>query len=791
MGKSYPADRVASTQNPIDVILGRLERGGCDPRPCGTGKWESKCPAHQGSRRNLSIAVGSDGAVLLRCHHVDESGQNCQAAEIVAALGLGLRDLFKPVPGSRRVAIGTSKRKGAGFDSPRDAAAELARMLKAEPTAHWVYRDIEGTAYAAVYRFDLPDGKTYRPVHVDPATGHWKIGDPTGWLPYRLPEMIAANGRVWFLEGEKCADLARSLGLTSTTTAHGAQSPRKTDLSALAGRDVVILPDAGAPGEGYAAALLDLLGKLDPPPRTRVLRLPGLADGEDLEQWLAGRDGADPAVLAAELARMADELPDVSVVGPPSSVNGNGHTVSPAFIAAQEDPINRTDMGNAQRLVKRFGADLRYCTTLKSWLVWNGVRWREDATGEVYRLAKKTVRMIGVEASEADSDDEAKALLKWALTSESKKQIDAMVGLAWNEPGIPVENCDLDRDPWLLNVENGTIDLKTGELRPHRKEDLITRLAPVRFDPKADCPRWHKVLHRIFKGDDDLIRFVQRAAGYALTGDVGEHCLFFLYGTGRNGKGTFIETLLALMGDYATALVARRLTVNRTDDHPTEIADLAGRRLVSTSEVDKGRQLAEAFVKYITGGDLIKARRLYRDEITFKPTHKLFLAANHKPEIKGTDEGIWSRIMLVPFTVFIPPPERVRNLSEILVTEEGPGILAWAVNGCLSWQADGLKPPEKVRAATKSYRDSQDVLGGFFEEHCILDPDHPNDVKVKSGAIYARYTAWCADAKETPLSLRAFGETITERGIQKSDRTKTGIYYLGIGLRPNDVDGID
>jgi putative DNA primase/helicase len=348
------APRAAPTGNPIDTILDRLERGGYDPRPAGTGKWESRCPAHKGEkRRNLSVNVGADGTVLLHCHHIDEAGQSCSVKEVVAALGIELHDLFPTVPGSRRAAPGKPKRKGPGFDSPRAAADSLARGLKVKPTAHWLYQDADGTAYAAVYRFDTPEGKTYRPVHMDAAAGHWLIGDPPGWLPYRLPELPDGEGRVWFLEGEKCADLARGLGLAATTTAHGAQSPHKTDLSALAGRDMVIVPDVGAPGEGYVAALLGLLAKLDPRPSVRVLRLPGLtADGDDIEQWIITRPGLEPAELAAELRRAADDLAvepiSATVPGPKPSTNGNHEGNGKVHEPLTDEQLGLIDMDTVQ-----------------------------------------------------------------------------------------------------------------------------------------------------------------------------------------------------------------------------------------------------------------------------------------------------------------------------------------------------------------------------------------------------------------------------------------------------------
>jgi hypothetical protein len=305
---------------PIKVVLDRLERGGYDPRKLGSGKYESRCPGHKGTRRNLSIGEGSDGAVLLHCHHADEGGRNCPASAIVAELGLEMRDLFPGVSEPKKTSPKGSKGSREGFGSADDAAEFQARKLKAKITGKWVYQTADGKPYAVVCRFDGPDGKTYRPVSLDPATGRWSFKDPSQWLPYRA-EGLATAARVYILEGEKCVEIARGLGLTATTTAHGAQSPHKTDLSALAGKDLVIVPDVGAPGEAYVAALKALLAQLEPRPTVRVLRLPGLtAEGDDIEQWAA--TSTDGAALAAELERLASALPAEEFVEVKPSVGG-------------------------------------------------------------------------------------------------------------------------------------------------------------------------------------------------------------------------------------------------------------------------------------------------------------------------------------------------------------------------------------------------------------------------------------------------------------------------------------
>jgi putative DNA primase/helicase len=785
------------TSTPIDRVLHALEGGGYDPRSVGSQKWEAKCPCHKGSRRNLSITATSDGTVLIRCHHVDDSGQNCPNGAILAELGLTLGDLFTGPPKK------TSARKdrgGATFETPLDASEWLARKLKGKVTGRWMYRDSNGVAVLAVYRIETPERKEYRPIGLDPESRLWKIGDPDGPIPlYHLGEIAEAD-RVYLPEGEKCADLIRGLGLVATTTAHGAQSPHKSDIGPLAGKEVVIVPDHDAPGEGYATKVRDLLGKLDPQPHVRILRLDLPHEGDDIEQWLIARSGVPPGELRNELERLAEALPFENLNSADRNGvcgydhNGNWRLSPPAPPTngrpglVDEAPINRTDLGNARRLVKRFGDTIRHCPQRKAWLAWDGMRWREDGTGEIYRLAKRTVQYIGAEAAETDDDNERKALLRWALESESRKRIDATISLAWSEPGIPVEPADLNSNPWLLNVQNGTIDLRTGKLLPHRRSDLITKLAPVAYDPAAECPKWLAFLERIMEGNQDLIGFLQRAGGYALTGDVSEHALFFLYGTGRNGKGTFLETILALLGDYATTVDTGLITVKRNEDHPTGLTDLDGRRFVSTVEIDDGKRIAEALVKKLTGGDRIKARRMRENNYEFGPTHKIFLTVNHPPEIRGTDEGIWSRVKLIPFNVFISQEERVRNLRETLTHEEGPGILAWLVRGCLEWQRDGLKEPHAVRHATDSYRKSMDAVGGFIAERCKSFLDHPTlktQARERKDALYHAYVEWAKSNGCEILPARKFGSEMDRRGYLL--KASNGRYYrLGLSLNASE-----
>lgn len=442
-----------------------------------------------------------------------------------------------------------------------------------------------------------------------------------------------------------------------------------------------------------------------------------------------------------------------------------------------------TDLGNAERLAALKGGDLHYCHPWRKWLVWDGRRWRVDEEGRLGMAAKETVRSIYREAAGARGKLRRQAIADHARRSESARRIRAMLELARSEPEVVVLPGALDTDPWLLNVENGTIDLRTGQLREHRREDLITKLAPVRFDPEAKVPTWLKFLERIMSGDAELIEFLQRAIGYALTGSVRERCLFIAHGGGANGKSTFAEAVLGLLGDYGKRTPTETLLARRPGGIPNDVAALKGARFVVAAESDQGRKLAEATVKDLTGGDTISARFMRAEWFEFRPNFKLWLSTNHKPEILGTDRAIWDRIRLVPFNVTIPPDEQDRELGAKL-EEERPGILAWAVKGCVKWQQDGLRAPAAVTRATGHYRAEMDSLGSFIADRC-LTKGHPLAL---AGALYAAYRVWCEKSGERPLTQRKFGLSLSERGFSKR-RSHGKRYWNGIGLLKQVPDG--
>ncbi len=437
-----------------------------------------------------------------------------------------------------------------------------------------------------------------------------------------------------------------------------------------------------------------------------------------------------------------------------------------------------SELGNARRLVDEHGHDLHHVPQNGAWLAWDGRRWAEDLTGEAQRRAKAVGERLLDEARGAQDDK----LFRFGLKTQSASGIANTLTLAATEPTIPVLLAQLDANPMVLNTLSGTVDLTTGNLRPHRRADLLTKLASAAYDPEAAAPTWERFLGEVFLGDADLIGFVRRYAGYSLTGDVSEQVLAFCHGTGANGKSTLLTGLRQAAGDYGMQLDPAVLTVAAHEQHPTGLTDLRGARFVSTIETEAGKRLNEALVKQLTGGDPIRARRMHRDFHEFLPSHKLWFAGNHLPRIDGTDHGIWRRLVLVPFAARFDAGHADKDLPAKLAAESA-GILAWMVRGCLEWQRDGLRVPETVKTATREYRHTQDHVGRFLAEACI-SADHAT---VTARTLRTGYEAWCTEQGETPWKAQALGRELTSRGYDSAEvghnKTRT---WLGVGLLERD-----
>lgn len=374
------------------------------------------------------------------------------------------------------------------------------------------------------------------------------------------------------------------------------------------------------------------------------------------------------------------------------------------------------------------------------------------------------------QAVELTSQRDREADTRWSLRLGNAPVIKNALTLASKLEGIATHHSDLDRDPLLLGVTNGTVDLRTGKFREARRKDLITKCAGTAYNASATCPTWEEFLVTVTGGDKELIRFLQQAIGYSLTGMTTEQCMIFLYGLGCNGKTTYVETIAALLGSYAQgapeSLFAKdpRGGIEATND----MAKLCGSRFAYGVELEEGTAMAESKVKRLTGGDSITARQLYKDYFTFNPTHTLWISGNHKPRIKGTDLGIWRRIRLVPFGVQISEEQKDGTLPEQLRGELA-GILNWAIAGCLVWQEHGLIAPSVVRNATAEYRGEEDLLGQFLKERTQECPG----VQVPKKALYEQYCRWCQEEGiKTPLTKHKLGAKLKERGFEDARSSK-------------------
>lgn len=549
-------------------------------------------------------------------------------------------------------------------------------------------------------------------------------------------------------------------------------------------------------------------------------------DEEVIYQTLAGVNAARvrPQLSDDELRTIARSIGS-KPAGPPLVETYGGddpYAVAPdtrPIIPNSERPPEETDLGNAKRMRDRHGNNLRYVKAWGKWLVWQGTHWQVSDNAHAERLAIETVEAIKGEAvaiqrefdqvtaelqretQEAVNNNNANvsrlkslrvsaavleartaALFKHARDAQSDRSIRAMVKLCSYMPEIDIPSSALDHNPFLLNCANGTLDLRSGELRPHERLDLLTRCTNVHYDPNATCPGWEAFLTEIMLGSTDLVSYLQRAVGYSLTGSVGNQCLFFLHGDGRNGKSTFVNILKELLGPYAG--VGAPTLLEEGDRHPTEIAALFGRRMVIITETEDNKALPQAQIKRLTSEEPISTRRMREDFWEFSPTHKLWISGNNKPTVKGTDLGIWRRIQLVPFKFTVPAGSEDRTLGETLLREL-PGIFAWAVIGCKAWLAGGLQPPAEVVNATQDYRDDEDVIGNFLEDRTERAPD----AFAASLQLYGAYTTWAEQCGFKPVNVKIFKRRMESAGFPfKRLRTANG--YSGIKLRSGGLQEV-
>ncbi|HUQ90326.1 MAG TPA: phage/plasmid primase, P4 family [Bryobacteraceae bacterium] len=526
---------------------------------------------------------------------------------------------------------------------------------------------------------------------------------------------------------------------------------------------VVLWPDRDAPGQRLAQARADMLAPIAG--SVRIISPPDdLPEGGDII------DGIGLGWDAARIERLTGQAKpahaSAAVVQAPPSLT--------------EHPLN--DYGNAQRIIAVLGQRLRYCHAFNKWLFWDERRWLVDSSDK----ARCHVHEVFLEFARQALASGNSGASKFAGSSMNSQRVTAALREAQPHLAINVEN--LDQDPWLLNFRNGTIDLRTGHRRPHDPRDFITKMVPHDFRPDASCPRWLKFQRRIMAANEQMIRWKQKAWGYTLTGSTAEKAVFIAHGsTGSNGKTTELAFFRQALGDdYAVLLQIDSLMAKaESNNTQADLADLRGARFAMTSETEEGQRLAEGKLKRITQGTgKIKAARKYENPIEFLESHKLWLDANHKPVIRGTDAAIWNRLFLIPYEVTIPTDEIDRDLPAKLL-EEAEGILAWAVAGAVRWHSEGLGRPDEVASAVKDWRSDADQIGQFLSECCVIG-DYG---RVKARPLYKQYRDWAEGSGERDVVTEtAFGLRMTQQGYQKK-REESGVFYLGLGLRSSDRSG--
>lgn len=689
----------------------------------GANKWMSLCPAHADSKPSLSIIKRPDGFLFLKCF------AGCSFQSIIKELNMN--------------------------NGHNDSKRIIDKVYS--------YTDECGNIVHRTVRYKPKSFSQQRPDE----HGNW-VNNLEGvkTVLYNLPNVIKAN-EIIVVEGEKDVDNLIALDFTATTNPMGAGKWKPRYSKVFKNKKVVIIPDNDKPGRDHALNIASQLHKVAW--SVKILELPGLPEKGDVTDFI----NIQPSSAAAH-ERLSIMIEGCKEWMP--EIKSESSIIFPSNSSNYKFPL--TEVGNAERLVKSYGSKIRYCPHLKNWFIWNGKAWKGDDIQKIKSLAKLTVRAIYTEITKGLTSQEANEISKHAQRSETDYRINSMINLAQSEPGIAILPIELDHDPWLFNCQNGTVNLQTGVLQPHSPADFNSKISSVIFDPNAQCPVFLDFLNRIFSTNQSLISYIQRILGYSLTGDSREQCFFMLYGSGANGKSTLLEIFRTLMGNYARNAAISTFLVQKNSSIPNDIAYLHGARFVSSIELEHGKSLSEAFVKQVTGGDIITARQLYKEFFEFTPAFKVFIATNHKPNVHGTDEGIWRRIRLIPFEVAIPESERDKNLLQKLKNELS-GIFNWTLKGCLDWQKFGLGDPQEVVSATQLYRNEMDVIGDFIDDCCVLQPD----AIVKFNDLYVAYCDWCKTLCEDPLTDIQFGKSLTERGYPKKRTTRGKSLRLGIGLR--------
>ena len=697
--------------------------------------WMARCPAHEDRTPSLSISRGRNGRTLVLCH------AHCPQTAVLDALRD--RNLWPPPKTNGRDRMNGSRRIVATYE----------------------YLDEAGTLLYQVCRYAPKDFRQRRtPGPDDPPH---KIRDGWVWsvqgvrvVPYKLPELLEAIANqhpVYIVEGEKDTDNLTKLNIAATCNAGGVGKWRHEHALFLTGADVILIPDNDDAGRVHMQAVARSLAGIAN--RIRVVDLPNLPAKGDVSDWIAAGGTAERLWNLTEDRQ--DWQPDGSTVDP------------------EEEPSTReiSDSALARGFAKLHENNLRFVAFWGRWMRFDGERWVVDETRHAFDLVHDYCRDAAARTPVEKKRDQLKAARKVAAVhtlAQADRRLAAAAD-AW-DPDVDVFNEERRKD--LV----ATINLATGERSKPRPQDYITKTAGTHSDPNMPTPLWTAFLQRVTHGDGELQAYLQRVCGYCLTGRIQEHVLFFLYGTGANGKTVFINTISGIMGEYAITAPMDLFMATRNEQHPTGLAYLRAARLVVATETDAGERWSEAKIKRLTGGDKITARFMRGDFFEYAPQFKIMIAGNHVPALRTVDEAMRRRIHLIPFTVTIPPEQRDKHLPEKLKAE-WPGILAWCVAGCALWRARGLAPPTAVTAATAAYLQAEDSFAQWLDECC----ERKDFALETTDELYASFKAWLEKAGEVPPSMKRFSMMMAEHKFEKDLHPKTRkSCFKGVRLlRPN------
>lgn len=764
------------------------------------------CPAHTDTQASLRLTVSSRGKVLLRCR------AGCETADVLAALGLTMRDLATMEAGDVTFERATSTDAPAGAaevaalkvrldayavrmgcgpgeeDSPHaapDAAAGLDYAVERFGLTQWDaarlglgYADDLGGGPRLCVPFRDPDGvaRGFQARALAPdAAVRWlgpKSPDGASWSKLAWFPGVAGWDEVIVTEGP-------GDGLTACAVGYDAVSIRGAGLSAnssvvdtlvewLGDRPAIIAGDGDDSGRRFSSTLAKIL--LDRGLQAKIL---DVRPGEDLTAWRE----RDPSRFAADLIRAV--------------VSSEHATTTSATLTAR--PVDRyplSDLGNA-RYVRDFiagrGSGVRYSPEAGFFLLHAGV-WRPDKLDRtrayVQEAADAVAAIAKALASQAGTDSnlvaDAKRWARWSTYSQSMQGINAALREMQALPGVAADVNDFDRHPHLLACRNGVVNLRTGELSNHDPSLLLTRRVDLDYRPAATAPRWEAFLREVFPSHEDTLPdYVRRLIGYGVTGSTAEQCFAVLWGTGANGKSVFTDTLTEVFRELTVTTPFSTFEERGSGGIPNDLAALKGARLVMAAEGEQGRPMAEAVLKRVTGRDLISARFMRKEFFEFRPTFLLLLATNFKPSFRGQDEGLWRRVKLIPWERYFAPHERDHRLGDKLL-QESEGIFAWAVRGAREWFADGLQDPGVIVGATKEYRETSDALSGFLPGVFVRDTE--SHARVAGKVLFDAYLQWADDENLPPKerwTRKAFYAALEERGAVKR-QTNTGVAFEGL-----------